>query len=447
MWQQSENIGTPFNSKKDDFGLIMNVLGTEGYFTSAREGGQGQDDIYSFKMYDSNAMDAVICTYDAKTNERIENVSVKIMPTEGEGMDHTLKLIETDVTDEYILKFRGEGMSGKEKQYMTDKKGQFGVKLEKDVRYKMVAKHAGYVIAEQEMTMEEMQMKGNTLEYCIPMETMNCMNLTGVVKNKKYGKEIPAADVTMVNKCTGEEVVVKSDSKGRFDFSCIPCDCEFYFKGAKKYFTEGTNTASTMKVDCGKGGTLKTDVLLELNPIDPAKVNAPAIPTSPAPYTGTTPTPAGPGFSAGSVIELPHVYYDFDKFYIRDDAKVQLEKVVNLMSQYPSLEIELGSHTDSRGRESYNRNLSQNRANAAVQYIISRGIAPNRLIAKGYGESQLKNHCKNFYKGCSEEEHQVNRRTEIRVLKFNNPNIGVKYLENGPSKIDRADPKRSWIWN
>lgn len=450
MWQQAENIGTPFNSKKDDFGMIMNVLGTEGYFTSAREGGQGQDDIYSFKMYDSNVMKAVICTYDMETNERIENVSVKMMPTDGMGMDHTLKLIETDVTDEYILKFRGDGMSGSEKQYMTDANGQFNVQLQKEMKYKVVATHGGYVMAEQMMTMEEMQMKGNTLEYCIPMERMNCMNLTGVVKNKKYGKEIPAADVTMVNKCTGEEVMVKSDSKGRFDFSCIPCDCEFYFKGEKKYFTEGTNTASTMKVDCGNGGTLKTDVLLELTPVDPSMVNTPMVnppvPTT-VPSTPRTTTAVSPGLSTGAVIELPHVYYDFDKFYIRDDAKMQLDKVVRLMQQYPSLDIELGSHTDARGTESYNRNLSQNRANSAVQYIISRGIASSRLVAKGYGESQLKNQCTNFNKDCSEEEHQVNRRTEIRVLRFNNPNVGVKYLENGPSKIDRADPSRSWIWN
>ena len=451
LWQEAENIGTPFNSKKDDFGMIMNVLGTEGYFTSAREGGHGQDDIYSFKLYDTNVMETVICAYESGSNERIENVEVKIQPMDNMNADgeHTLKLIETEVEDEYILKFRdgNKGMNWDD-AYFTDKKGEFMTQLLPNTKYKMVATHGGYVVSEEIMTTEEMtRISNNRMEFCIPMEPLNCMNLIGVVKNKKYGNVIPNADVTMVNKCDGEEFIVKSNAKGGFDFPCIPCECEFYFKGEKNYFKEGTNKASTMKMDCSKGGTLKTEVVLELTPVDPARPNTPVVPT-PAPRTSPTPSPnPGPGFSAGSVIELPHVYYDFDQFYIRDDAKIQLDKVVRLMQQYPSLHIELGSHTDSRGREVYNRNLSQNRANAAVRYIISRGISSTRLVAKGYGESQIKNQCVNFFKGCSEDEHQINRRTEIRVLKFNNPNVGVKYLENGPDKIDRADPSRSWIWN
>jgi len=101
---------------------------------------------------------------------------------------------------------------------------------------------------------------------------------------------------------------------------------------------------------------------------------------------------------------------------------------------------------DARGTVKYNETLSQNRAEAAIQYIIKKGIAPARLVAKGYGESQLRNRCANFIE-CPEEEHQYNRRTEVRVLRFNDPNVGVKYLENLPIKIDRADPSRSWIWN
>jgi len=68
------------------------------------------------------------------------------------------------------------------------------------------------------------------------------------------------------------------------------------------------------------------------------------------------------------------------------------------------------------------------------------------LVAKGYGESQLRNKCANFI-DCSEEAHQYNRRTEIKVIRFNDPNTGVKYLENVPIKIDRANPTRNWIWN
>ncbi|MEL6925862.1 MAG: OmpA family protein, partial [Bacteroidota bacterium] len=81
----------------------------------------------------------------------------------------------------------------------------------------------------------------------------------------------------------------------------------------------------------------------------------------------------------------------------------------------------LGSHTDARGTTEYNRDLSQRRANQAVQYIISRGIQAHRITASGYGESQLTNRCADEV-NCNEQEHQRNRRTEVRITKFNASN-------------------------
>lgn len=86
------------------------------------------------------------------------------------------------------------------------------------------------------------------------------------------------------------------------------------------------------------------------------------------------------------------------------------------MKDNPNIWIELGSHTDSRGNDQYNQWLSQSRANSAVQYIIDRGIAKNRITAKGYGENRLKNNCANGVK-CTEAQHQLNRRTEFTIVK------------------------------
>ncbi len=86
------------------------------------------------------------------------------------------------------------------------------------------------------------------------------------------------------------------------------------------------------------------------------------------------------------------------------------------MTDNPTIWIELGSHTDSRGKDSYNLTLSQKRAESAVQYIISKGIDKNRITAKGYGETQLVNKCANGI-NCSDEEHQLNRRTEFKIVK------------------------------
>jgi outer membrane protein OmpA-like peptidoglycan-associated protein len=113
-------------------------------------------------------------------------------------------------------------------------------------------------------------------------------------------------------------------------------------------------------------------------------------------------------------IQIQNIYYDFDKWDIRPDAAKELDKVVTLMKDNPGLTVELGSHTDSRGKDEYNMTLSDKRAAAAVAYIVSEGVDSARITSKGYGESQLVNRCKNGV-ACSEEEHQQNRRTELRI--------------------------------
>ena len=117
----------------------------------------------------------------------------------------------------------------------------------------------------------------------------------------------------------------------------------------------------------------------------------------------------------GAIVRLDNIYYDYNSSYIRDDAALELDKVVALMISNPSLKIELSSHTDSRGTQDYNRWLSDRRAQNATEYIVSKGIKASRVIAKGYGEDKLLNRCKSGVE-CSDAEHQENRRTEFTVL-------------------------------
>ncbi|OFX49592.1 MAG: hypothetical protein A2046_13455 [Bacteroidetes bacterium GWA2_30_7] len=116
---------------------------------------------------------------------------------------------------------------------------------------------------------------------------------------------------------------------------------------------------------------------------------------------------------------LNNIYYDFDKWFIRPDAAKELDKLVSLLVENPEIDIELGSHTDSRGTDVYNQKLSQRRAESAVGYIISKNIDPDRITAKGYGESKPAVKC-NF---CTDEEHQMNRRTEFTVTKIRYENF------------------------
>jgi peptidoglycan-associated lipoprotein len=114
----------------------------------------------------------------------------------------------------------------------------------------------------------------------------------------------------------------------------------------------------------------------------------------------------------GLIVE--NIYYDFGKWSIRSIAAVQLDKIVAIIKSNPNLIIELSSHTDSRASDLSNMVLSEKRAREAVAYIVSKGADPARISGKGYGETRLINKCSNEVK-CSEEEHQQNRRTEIKI--------------------------------
>ncbi len=103
------------------------------------------------------------------------------------------------------------------------------------------------------------------------------------------------------------------------------------------------------------------------------------------------------------------------KQVIRPDAYPELNRLVQFLKDNPEVRVELSSHTDSRASAEYNLKLSQQRADAAKKYIVSKGIAPSRIISIGYGETRLLNRCADGVE-CSEEEHQLNRRTEIKMI-------------------------------
>jgi outer membrane protein OmpA-like peptidoglycan-associated protein len=112
---------------------------------------------------------------------------------------------------------------------------------------------------------------------------------------------------------------------------------------------------------------------------------------------------------------LLHIYYDFDQSFIRDESEPELNKLLKTLQDNPTYLIEISSHTDSRGSNNYNNRLSQRRAEAVVKWLIEKGVERDRLVPRGYGEGMTSNRCKNNVQ-CTEEEHQMNRRTEFRVL-------------------------------
>lgn len=117
---------------------------------------------------------------------------------------------------------------------------------------------------------------------------------------------------------------------------------------------------------------------------------------------------------AGKQFILEDLYYDLDKYNIRPDASLVLDRLYGTLVSNPEIKIEIGSHTDCRATTAYNLKLSQRRSESVVAYLINKGINANCLKAKGYGESQLVNQCSDGVK-CTEEEHQANRRTMIKI--------------------------------
>jgi outer membrane protein OmpA-like peptidoglycan-associated protein/tetratricopeptide (TPR) repeat protein len=125
--------------------------------------------------------------------------------------------------------------------------------------------------------------------------------------------------------------------------------------------------------------------------------------------------PIGVGTDLAKTVDIPIIYFDLDKWNIRPDAAFQLEKIVEVMKQFPAMKIDVRSHTDSRQTAQYNLNLSNKRAKSTIQWLAKKGIESSRLTGKGYGETQLINKC-SYGINCTEAEHQANRRSEFIII-------------------------------
>jgi outer membrane protein OmpA-like peptidoglycan-associated protein len=113
----------------------------------------------------------------------------------------------------------------------------------------------------------------------------------------------------------------------------------------------------------------------------------------------------------GQVVRLNNVFFDFDKWDLRGESFIELDRVVKLLTENPAIEIEMSAHTDSRGSDEYNYKLSDNRARSVMNYILSKGISPNRIRSRGYGETVP------VATNDSDDGRQLNRRVEFTILK------------------------------
>ena len=418
-WGKVINLGTPYNSAKDDLGFILNPEGTLGYLASDRPGGKGSDDIYRFKApipiirTEEATLDGQVIAYDAQTNERLPNASVRVFERTSDGFMEGNDLYDVELlpsaNGELLMKLvRKNETELAEATLFTDLNGVAKVDMKQGKSYIVLVSKDGYESAEM------MHVTDNTLGNQIvrvPMKANSCTSLAGVVSVNGFKTGVPNAVVTVFNKTTGEEENLRSNGSGRFNY-CLAPDCDYLVSASKEGYSAGNVSLSTKEV---KVANLAVTVRLE-PPSDANEVEVKEIVSEP--------------IRKGSVILLENIYYDFDKYFIRNGDAEELDALAQLMKQYPSMEIELIAHTDSRGDEDYNLDLSVKRAESAKRYLIGKGIADYRVEAFGYGESEIRNHCKNGV-DCSDEEHQFNRRTEVKVVRIDEP-VQVEYGEGKP---------------
>lgn len=206
--------------------------------------------------------------------------------------------------------------------------------------------------------------------------------ITGVVKSESTGEIIPGATVELRSKL-GEiiETTTASQTDATYTLNKAICDSTYVVVGMHKGYLNDEQTIKTVN-DTGADA-----LVLDLNL---------------------------PNQFVSNKINIKTIYFDFDKYKIREDAAKELDKVVQVMNEYPELKINAASYTDSRGKTGYNQKLSERRAKATVNYIVSKGIDVERISHAGFGESQLVNECSDGVK-CTEEQHQANRRTEFTI--------------------------------
>ena len=366
--QDVVNLGAPVNSSFDDFSIVFKQDMKTGYFASNRNGGSGNDDIYSvnvLKMWEFEKPITLIVKDNKGNLLSKQNIELNINEN-----------IQTVATNE---------------------KGEAVVDA---LTWKNVTAHVertAFFDSEVKFAANELQ-KGDKVE--IVMNPLPIFDVVGVVTDKSNNQPLSDVKVEWVNNRTGEKMEFNTKSNGEFNELLT-----------KNVWTDTLN----YKVVLSKKGYLGKVVNYHHVLVEDGKVSVNK-------EADLAMEPLKVGQDLGKLIQVNPIYFDLGKFEIRPDAALELDKIVDLMNANPTMVIELGSHTDCRSSKAFNLKLSDNRAKASADYIKKKITDPKRIYGKGYGESKLVNQCecegKKLSKVCSEEEHQANRRTEFKLVKI-----------------------------
>ncbi len=211
--------------------------------------------------------------------------------------------------------------------------------------------------------------------------------LAGIITDKDTNLVLPDAKVSLFDSKFVYLKDVVTDDKGQYSFE-VECGKTYYVRAEKLDYETKESNVTIAKTNG------KTDLSLVLEKrIKPVDL----------------------GTDLAKTISIPMIYFDLDKWFIRKDAAFELEKILAIMKQFPAMKVDVRSHTDSRQTSEYNITLSNRRAKSTMDWLVKNGIEQDRLTSKGYGETQLVNHCADGVQ-CTDAEHQANRRSEFIVI-------------------------------
>ncbi|MEI7675713.1 MAG: OmpA family protein, partial [Bacteroidales bacterium] len=345
-FSEPKNLGAPINSPYDDFSLIINKELKKGYFTSNREGGAGDDDIYSFlvKKQIFGGKKIIGVAKDRKGR--------KLVDTEVSLLDENQKVIATVKT-------------------LAD--GAYEFEAEANKLYSLSGVKPKYTEGSNQA---DTHVKADVIVADVVLDNM-FKKLIGTAKDKS-GEILSETVVKLTEKGGAEIGTVTTTKDGKYAFDIL-ANKQYNLVGKKPNYFDGKNSANSNVPE----EVIVADVVLQ-------------------------------DLKKDRLIKVDPIYFDLSKWNIRPDAAKILDQIVAIMNEYPTLEIELGSHTDCRSSFKFNMDLSTKRAKASADYIKQRITRPERIYGKGYGESQLLTNCPcegKVKSNCSEEDHQKNRRT------------------------------------
>lgn len=392
VWTRPVNLGVPFNSPSDDFGFIVDRDNKNGYFSSDRKGGYGDDDIYSFhiegeaqQIAGSRKLDGLVVKDEngnpiaGATVSAINFDEISLSADDGQ----IVKLIPGgDDKDNFILDVHSKNMG---ESGDTDAKGTADISLRKGNYVVKVTKDGylpEYVVVTPDTDLSKLNV---TLR-----KAADCIALKGRVVVQGTHGPVSGAEIHIVDIDSEESITIFSDRTGYYEY-CIPCGKNYTVYAMRNGINSQPAIAKASEVPCVPNARI--DQML---------------------YLGGSP------LYAGMTIRLPNIYFNFDDAALRPDAYQDLDEVWAMLNNYPKMKLELASHTDSRGRAAYNLDLSRRRSDSVFRYLVSKGVESSRLQPRGYGESQIRNRCTDGVV-CTEAEHQYNRRTEIKILELGEP--------------------------